>query len=81
MTVWATSLGTPMWRSLQERIVGPSLSRKKRLRTAIATKKARDASFSIPPTTPLISASNESLAPELTSWFAASALPSLTPDP
>ena len=68
-----------MWRSAQERIVGPSLSRKKRLRTVIATKKATDASFSTPPTTPWMSASKESLAPELTSWFAASALPGLTP--
>jgi hypothetical protein len=36
----------------------------------MARKKARDASFSTPVVTPSISALNESLVPELTSWFA-----------
>ena len=52
-----------MWLSPQARIEGPSLSRKKRLRTVIARKKASEESLPMPSSSPPIRAEALSLAP------------------
>jgi hypothetical protein len=61
--------------SLHARIVGPSLSRKKRLSAVIARKKTMEESALSPPATPCSSAVTLSVVAVLTWCFAASAVP------
>ena len=68
-----------MWRSAQARMIGPSLSRKKRLSAVKVAKIASEANASIPVPTPLISVWNAELTPALASSPAPCALPELTP--
>src|SRR5215207_3359003 len=75
----ATGAGTPMWRSPQARMVGPSLSRKNRLSAVSARKNASDDSALIPVATPPRSAWKIDVAELLVSDVALAALPELIP--
>ena len=68
-----------MWRSDQVRIVGPSLSRKKRLSAVNERNTASEPSVLTPTPTPWSSAWNALLTDALASSAALCALPALTP--
>jgi hypothetical protein len=79
VTVRATGAGIPMWRSVQARITGPSLSRKNRLSAVNERKTASEASALTPVATPFSSAWNALLTVVLASSEALCAWPALTP--
>ena len=76
---WATGTGTPRWFSTNRPIVGMSLSMKKRLRAVKERKTASEASPSIPPTRPWVSAWKAAPIEALVPAFASPAVFAWTP--
>ena len=79
MMVCPTAGGTPMWRSAQLRICGPSLSRKNRLSAVNDRKIANEPSTFTPVPTPCTSAWKAPLRLLLAASFASLASLALTP--
>ena len=77
--MWATSTGTPAWRSAQARIAGPSFSRKKRLRAVSARKNTIPERSLMPAPRPWSSAFTEALAEALALSLASFAVVGSTP--